>query len=119
MKGSMAAWAGSSLHSLGRGDEDIRAEENHSGEGGTVEIENAYYLVAVNSRNGAIVKLFDKKSGINLNLGEHPSEASVREFSDNSHGDVMVHQPFSAARREAFPVKVTVPSERLAIIEEV
>ena len=41
-------------------------EQSPSGGGGTVEIENPYYLVAVDKGNGAIVKLLDKKGGVNL-----------------------------------------------------
>ncbi len=66
MTGSLAAWAGSSV-ALDRWENKIlEAKEPATGEGGTIDIESDYYLVRVDAGNGAIVKLLDKKGGIDL-----------------------------------------------------
>jgi hypothetical protein len=60
-----------------------------------------------------------KRACVVVNHGESPKEASVITFGGNSHGEVILHQPFKTPRNTRFPVKVVVPSERLAILEEV
>ncbi len=60
-----------------------------------------------------------KRACVVVNLGERSQEASIVAFNGNAKGEVIVHQPFSDLRRGSFPIKVVVPSERLAILTEV
>jgi hypothetical protein len=66
VRGSVAAWVGSSLQEGKWLAQDLRAEESYPDGDSRIEIENPYYLVAVDTENGAIVKLLDKRSGVNL-----------------------------------------------------
>jgi hypothetical protein len=66
VKGGVAAWVGSSLPEGNWLANDLRTEGSSPAADSRIEIENPHYLVAVDAANGAIVKLLDKKSGINL-----------------------------------------------------
>jgi hypothetical protein len=66
VKTSVAAWVGSSLPEGKWLPKDVRAEESTPGGDNQIEIENTFYLVAVDAESGAIAKLVDKHSGQNL-----------------------------------------------------
>jgi hypothetical protein len=66
VRGSVAAWVGSSLQDGKWLAQDLRAEESYPDGDGRIEIENPYYLVAVDTENGTILGLRDKRGRIDL-----------------------------------------------------
>jgi len=66
VRGSVAAWVGSSLQDGKWLAKDLRAEESYPDGDGRIEIENPYYLVAVDTENGTILGLRDKRGRIDL-----------------------------------------------------
>ena len=138
--GSVAAWVGSAWREGRWLAKDLRAEQSRPDGDSRMEIENPYYLVAVDAKNGAIVKLLDKRGGINLisetrhsvfqnpktgkracvvvNMGEKSNRASIKAFEGNTNGKVIVRQPFNPPRAGNLPLELEIPSERFVIVAE-
>lgn len=66
VKGGVAAWVGASAQNRKWLAETPRAADSNPEGDAPLTLENAYYVVAVDPVNGAISKLLDKKSGLDL-----------------------------------------------------
>jgi hypothetical protein len=60
-----------------------------------------------------------KRVCILTNSGPTDQEQVIRGFTGNGGGRMRIHVPFAPPRDAALPVKVTVPAERIAFVEEV
>ncbi|MFH1008576.1 MAG: DUF6259 domain-containing protein [Candidatus Latescibacterota bacterium] len=58
-----------------------------------------------------------KRACVLVNFGETPHRASV-SFAGNLAGTARIHRPFEKVRSRKFPVTLTIPAERLAIVLE-
>src|ERR1039458_8804616 len=66
VKGGVAAWGGASAQNRKWLAETPRAADSNPEGDAPLTLENAHYVVAVDPVNGAISKLLDKKSGLDL-----------------------------------------------------
>ena len=60
----------------------------------------------------------DERAIVLANLGGIPLEVTSLSLADNTVGACRVYQPFEPVRQERFPVKLTLPPERVAFVVE-
>jgi hypothetical protein len=60
----------------------------------------------------------DRRAVVVVNPGLTPLRVANLAFTDNAKGKCRIHEPFHPARATVFPVKLTIPPERLAVIVE-